>query len=90
MPTLFERMLEENQPLINAYCDHPFNKKLYEGTLPQEQFLWFLQEDAKYLKIYARVLLKISQCLKDSNEKVAELFERFKNETIGAEQFIAE
>ena len=82
---MFERLLSENKSTIEAYCQHRFNQQLYDGSLPREAFMWFLRQDATYLRAYAKVLEKISQRLESENSQFAELFKRFQKETIQAE-----
>lgn len=82
---MFERLLSENKSTIDTYCQHPFNQQLYEGTLPRNAFMWFLRQDATYLRAYAAVLEKISQRLESENNEFAPLFKRFQEETIQAE-----
>lgn len=84
---LLKRMLEQNKSIIQAYCQHPFNQQLYNGTLPQKAFMWFLKQDAVYLKNYANVLQKIAQRFAfEGKSKEKELFLHFKKKIIAAEQ----
>lgn len=85
---MFQHMLEQNKPIIDQYCQHPFNQQLYDGTLPKAPFMWFLQQDAIYLKAYASVLEKISKRLALEYPDFAKTFLRFKEETIAAEQYV--
>lgn len=87
---MFERMLSENKSTIDAYCQHQFNQQLYDGSLPSDTFMWFLRQDAKYLRAYAMVLQTISQRVRSEvgDNELAELFKRFQNETIQAEAAI--
>lgn len=87
---MFERMLSENKLIIDTYCQHAFNRQLYDGSLPKDTFMWFLQQDAKYLRAYAVVLQKISERLQTEDGELAGLFKRFYNETIQAEMGINE
>jgi thiaminase/transcriptional activator TenA len=85
---MFERMLSANKSIIDAYCQHQFNQQLYDGSLPRNAFMWFLQQDATYLRAYAAVLEKISQRLQSEDSELAGLFKRFQEETIQAERGI--
>ncbi len=82
---MFERMLTENKSTIDAYCQHPFNQQLYDGSLPRETFTWFLQQDAIYLRTYAKVMQIISERLEPEDIELAAIFRRFQIETVQAE-----
>jgi len=47
-------------PIYRAILDHPFNQQLAQGTLPQEQFQFYLKQDALYLVDFAKALALIS------------------------------
>lgn len=87
---MFDHMLSKNKPTIDTYCQHQFNQQLYDGSLPKEIFMWFLRQDATYLRAYAKVLQTISQRVQSEigDSELAELFKRFQNETIQAEMGI--
>jgi len=83
---MLERILQQNKNLIDAYCQHPFNQQLYNGSLSRPCFEWFLHQDARYLLVFARVMRAISDRLQPEDEALANLFQRFHTETIQAEQ----
>jgi thiaminase len=85
---MLQHMLDENKAIIDQYCQHPFNRQLYDGTLPNAPFMWFLQQDAIYLKAYASVLETISKRLAPEHPDFAAIFLQFKKETIEAEQYV--
>ncbi|MBZ7931588.1 TenA family protein [Campylobacter sp. RM12910] len=58
---LFQKLIEENLKIWNAYIQHNFVKQLENETLSKEQFLFYLKQDYIYLinysKCYARLAL---------------------------------
>ena len=51
---LFERLLKANAEIWDAYLHHDFVQTLEKGTLPQENFLFYLKQDYIYLLNYAK------------------------------------
>ena len=51
---LFDRLVKENAEIWDAYLHHYFVKTLEKGTLPQENFLFYLKQDYIYLLNYAK------------------------------------
>ncbi len=47
-------------PIYQAILDHPFNQQLAQGSLSQEQFQFYLKQDALYLVDFAKALALIS------------------------------
>lgn len=47
----------------------PFVRGLGDGTLPREQFVWYLAQDALYLRDYARVLAHASALAPEPDEQ---------------------
>ncbi|HOV38363.1 MAG TPA: TenA family protein [Spirochaetales bacterium] len=46
--------------LFNEILHHPFNRELSQGTLSEEKFLFYLQQDALYLLDYGKALSLIA------------------------------
>lgn len=51
--------LKENSPWKD-YTEHEFVKKMIDGTLPKENFRYYLIQDAKYVEEMLRALLRAS------------------------------
>ena len=51
---LFDRLLQANAEIWDAYLHHDFVKALENGSLPQENFLFYLKQDYIYLLNYAK------------------------------------
>lgn len=47
---------EAAEPTYRSILSHPFVRALADGTLPKEKFIFYLQQDALYLAVYAQVL----------------------------------
>lgn len=56
---LFERLLKENAKEWDAYLHHKFVKELEAGTLPQENFLFYLKQDYIFLINYAKAFARL-------------------------------
>src|SRR5437867_3440511 len=41
---------------LQSIHQHPFNRELAQGNLPEEKFIYYLQQDALYLADYAKAL----------------------------------
>lgn len=50
----------EAQHIYDAIIEMPFNKALSEGSLPAEQFKFYIAQDAKYLEYFGRTLSLIA------------------------------
>ena len=53
--TVTQRLYQAARPVWEACHAHPFVRGIGDGTLPLEQFRWFLLQDYRYLFDYARV-----------------------------------
>jgi len=51
---LHERLWEENQDLARACLDHPFVRRLADGSLPAEVFGRYVAQDVYYLEAFFR------------------------------------
>jgi thiaminase (transcriptional activator TenA) len=52
--TLHERLWDENQDLARACLDHPFVRRLGDGSLPAEVFGRYVAQDVYYLEAFFR------------------------------------
>ena len=52
--TLHERLWEENRDLARACLDHPFVRRLGDGSLPAEVFGRYVAQDVYYLEAFFR------------------------------------
>ena len=53
--TVTQRLYQAARPVWEACHAHPFVRGIGDGTLPLEQFRWFLLQDYRYLFDYAMV-----------------------------------
>lgn len=51
---------QQNAPIYQRIIDHPFNVELAQGTLDQERFLFYIEQDAHYLISFSRALAFIA------------------------------
>lgn len=57
---LSEKAWKKSEDIYQAITQHPFNQELIKGTLPQEKFGYYIEQDSIYLKSLARVFAKIA------------------------------
>jgi len=81
---LFDKMREEVGSMMEAIHRHPFNQELAAGTLPEEKFIFYLEQDALYLTDFSRALALTGARL--SHEGHAEQFMQFAQEALQAER----
>lgn len=55
----------EAEPTYRAIRIHAFNEELRKGSLPQEKFHYYDQQDALYLSVFTKVLLRLASQLQD-------------------------
>ncbi len=79
---------EQNQDITTAILEHPFLKKMQEGTLPRRVFAFYLIQDAFYLGQFARAL-KVTAA-KAPNEDWKKLLLRDASESIEEERRLHE
>lgn len=84
--TLFDYVHNAVKPLMHAIHHHPFNLELAEGILPENKFIFYLQQDASYLKEYSYVLALTAMRLTDPHH--AEQFRLFTAEALEAEKIL--
>lgn len=60
MTKLSEMALIKCQLIIQAIKNHPFNKELTNGSLNVEKFAYYIEQDALYLRDFARSLAMIA------------------------------
>jgi len=51
---LSQRLWQANEDLAIASLNHPFVQGIYDGTLPQEKFAYYVGQDAFFLEAFAR------------------------------------
>lgn len=51
---LSKKLFEENMDIVSACLDHPFVQKMASGKLKKDKFVYYMSQDAFYLKAYAR------------------------------------
>lgn len=72
------------EPLMEKLRQHPFLRKMAEGTLPRDLFVRYLQQDSIYLSNYSREMLMLAELVTDNDQKV--MFSRFAQDSMEAEE----
>jgi thiaminase/transcriptional activator TenA len=52
--TLSQRLWQTHQDLAQACLTHPFVQGIYDGTLPRDNFAYYVGQDAFFLEAFAR------------------------------------
>lgn len=65
---LFSRLIEANSQIWDEYLHHEFVKKLENGSLKKENFLFYLKQDYIYLIHYAKCYARLSLNAKNAEE----------------------
>jgi len=76
------------EPVYNRILQLPFIGELMAGTLPEEKFLFYLQQDACYLAEYGKILAGIAAKADSTGYKQA--FLKFAGDTVSVEQALHE
>ncbi|WP_434779655.1 thiaminase II [Neisseria sp. Ec49-e6-T10] len=63
-----QKIWQQAAPIIDQIVQQPFNQELMEGTLPQEKFIHYIEQDALYLKEYGRALANIIPKLQNTEQ----------------------
>ncbi len=80
----FLRMRNAISHLLPKIYEHPFNRELYQGTLPKETFRFYLEQDALYLRGFSKALMLTSSRLTATRH--AEQFKLFSEEALDTER----
>lgn len=75
---------QETKPIYDAIVAHPFNRELTQGTLSQERFAHYVQQDSLYLRDYARCLALLAA--KAPSSEIAENLLDYAKEGIAVER----
>jgi thiaminase/transcriptional activator TenA len=65
--TFIEELWQRGKPVLERMIDHPFNQQLASGTLPEELFHCYLQQDQLYIREYTQVLFTLLQRTDDAD-----------------------
>src|SRR5262245_8669063 len=57
---------ERIKPIYQALLEHPFNRGLIDGTLEEDKFIYFLEQDCLYLNHFAQCQEKIAEQFAES------------------------
>lgn len=79
---------QEALPIFNKITQHPFVRELMDGSLSNERFEFYIQQDALYLAEYGRVLTVIASKLEDPSE--SQSFLEFAKDTMLVEKALHE
>lgn len=83
-----EHAWHEVADIYSAILKHPFVTELMQGTLPLHKFLYYLGQDANYLKCYCRSLAHTASRL--TNQAHTDAFLQFASNGIAVEQSLHE
>jgi len=72
------------QPLFKKICEHPFQSQMAEGTLSEDVFKVYLQQDSIYLSNYSKEMLSFAELVPDG--KLKEQFKLFAEDSMAAEK----
>ena len=75
-------------PVYEQIVDHPFNQELAKGTLEYRRFLFYLAQDADYLRGFSRVLALIA-ARSESSTEIEQFLELSKLTLLGERQLHA-
>ncbi len=75
-------------PVFAKILEHPFVAGLADGTLPQDVFAFYVQQDALYLESYARTMSLIAARLPKQDQR--DLMTGFIKDTLAAERYMHE
>ena len=64
-----ENVWQKAEPIYKAIEQMPFIQELCKGTLPQENYLFYIKQDTIYLTEYGKILSGISSKLQDINDR---------------------
>ncbi|MCG6191040.1 TenA family protein [Maribellus maritimus] len=83
-----DKAWNECASVYNKILKLPFLNELMNGTLPQEKFQFYLQQDAIYLAEYGKILAGIAAKL--NRKEWREDFLKFSSDTVSVEQALHE
>ena len=75
---------EEIRDIYPKIIDHPFIQELMKGTLDQDRFIFYVQQDSLYLKDYSKALALIAVKF-DTSERISQ-FLKFAEYSIKVEE----
>ncbi|MCW3786978.1 TenA family protein [Plebeiibacterium sediminum] len=78
-----EKAWKASESIYNKILELPFLHELMNGTLPEEKFYFYLNQDAIYLSEYGKILAGIATRLSNSDHRAA--FLGFSTDTIAVE-----
>lgn len=80
---LFKDLIVANKEIWDGYVNHDFVKALENGTLPRENFLFYLKQDYIYLINYAKCYARLA--LNATNAQELRFAMRFQNYIVDGE-----
>jgi len=88
MKSFTSRAWEQAQPIMARICAHPFLQEMAAGTLSQDSFRIYLEQDCIYVANYGEEFLRLAHMLPKS--RLQELFLTFAEEGVAAEEALHE
>lgn len=79
---------DEAKPIYEKILEQPFIRELIDGTLDNEKFIFYIQQDALYLAEYGKVLTGLASKL--SRPEHIEAFIHFAGDSIAVEKALHE
>jgi thiaminase/transcriptional activator TenA len=80
----FEEADKASESILQNIFEHPFIQELKSGVLERDTFLFYMEQDAVYLKGFSEILADIANQLPDEEDKQS--FRRFSENALLAEQ----
>ncbi len=81
--TWTEKAWQASESIYNKILELPFLHELMNGTLSEDKFFFYLNQDAMYLAEYGKILAGIASRLADGDQRAA--FLGFSNDAIAVE-----
>lgn len=63
--SFIENLLEIGKKQIEAYCKHDFSIQIGNGSLPMDNFKYYIVQDLLYLVLYKKAALEVSSRMPD-------------------------
>ena len=83
-----EKIHKEVNPILEEIKNHPFIKKMMDGTLPLEKFGKYIGQDIFYCKEYSTSLNILSEKIKDKSQEGEQFFKKGANGCIELIDFL--
>ena len=66
---MYKKIISEISDIQSAIMKHPFILGLGKGTLPEENFIYYVIQDTLYLREYSRILMLVGERMASSGDR---------------------